>query len=195
MSAIPQNKTHENILAIASTLFAERGFAAVTLRDVADALRMKQGSLYYYIPGGKDELFVQVMEYSFQRHQTRVQEIVDQSSERTRETLYAVVDWFVDEPPIDLGRMFAGDRPNIDAQKIDALSALAYNAVRMPIISVLQRPDAQGALAIRDYDLAAMALVSIIDSIRNIPIAMSHDARKALAHQLVDMLMDGWRTR
>ena len=40
----------------------------VTMHDIASALGMKQASLYYHVPGGKEELFVEIMERSLGRH-------------------------------------------------------------------------------------------------------------------------------
>src|ERR1700754_1463940 len=45
----------EEILAVAAELFGERGYAAVSLDDVAERLDVTKGSLYYYF-ASKDEL-------------------------------------------------------------------------------------------------------------------------------------------
>jgi len=45
----------QEILAVAAELFGERGYAAVSLDDVAERLDVTKGSLYYYF-ASKDEL-------------------------------------------------------------------------------------------------------------------------------------------
>ncbi|MGW1681585.1 TetR/AcrR family transcriptional regulator [Saccharopolyspora sp. NPDC002376] len=44
-----QRVTYQRLVAVAGELFAERGYRATTLDDVADALNVKKASLYYYI--------------------------------------------------------------------------------------------------------------------------------------------------
>src|SRR3954447_20481240 len=49
MSAAPQaNERRAELLAIAATLFAERGLRATTVRDIADAAGILSGSLYHH---------------------------------------------------------------------------------------------------------------------------------------------------
>jgi AcrR family transcriptional regulator len=54
-SGVRKQLVSNEILERAAALFAERGFAATNLQDVADALDMSRTALYHYI-GGKDEL-------------------------------------------------------------------------------------------------------------------------------------------
>ena len=53
--------TAERILDAAEALFAERGFAGTTLRDVAGAVGIRTPSLYNHF-AGKDELYAAVLE-------------------------------------------------------------------------------------------------------------------------------------
>jgi AcrR family transcriptional regulator len=62
------NSTHQTILDAAERLFAERGYAAVKMHDIARAVDMRHASLYYYAPAGKEQLYVEVMERNFNRH-------------------------------------------------------------------------------------------------------------------------------
>src|SRR5688500_3338007 len=109
MSHPIDNETYKRILAVAEELFAQRGYSAVKLRDIAYAVDMKHASLYYYVPGGKEALFVQVMEHSFQRHQDGVTKAIEAAGQGLRQQLYAVADWFVIEVAMDLGRFHQGD--------------------------------------------------------------------------------------
>jgi TetR/AcrR family transcriptional regulator, cholesterol catabolism regulator len=55
-----QAKTRE-IYDTAARLFAERGYHATRIQDIANALDMNKGSLYYYF-SGKEELLMQIVE-------------------------------------------------------------------------------------------------------------------------------------
>ncbi len=53
--------TRERILEVAETLFAERGFAAVSVRDIAAGVGLNQASLYNHFPS-KQALYEAVLE-------------------------------------------------------------------------------------------------------------------------------------
>jgi AcrR family transcriptional regulator len=56
-----QRNRHREVLDTATQVFARRGYAAATVQDVADALGMLKGSVYYYI-NSKEELLFEVLE-------------------------------------------------------------------------------------------------------------------------------------
>ena len=58
----------QRILDVAEALFMDRGYSAITLRDIADELGIKQASLYYHFPAGKEQIFVAMAERLFERH-------------------------------------------------------------------------------------------------------------------------------
>lgn len=194
MTDLPDNETRNQILQVAEELFAARGYSAVKLRDIANAVGMKHASLYYYMPGGKEQLFVHVFEYSFERHQRGVIDAIETAGPSIRDQLYAVADWFVTQPAMALDHFQQGDRPKLSDTDVQRLMNQAYDALRSPIVTALAHAQDQGSVHLNDLDLAAMALISLIQSTHNIPNAYSH-VRKAIAHQLVDMLMDGWTPR
>jgi AcrR family transcriptional regulator len=46
---------------VAEHRLAARGYTSVTLKDIANQLGIKQASLYYHFPGGKENLYMEVM--------------------------------------------------------------------------------------------------------------------------------------
>lgn len=50
-------QTELSILKTAARIFAEKGYDKATLQQIADAVGIKKGSLYYYIEGKEDLLF------------------------------------------------------------------------------------------------------------------------------------------
>jgi AcrR family transcriptional regulator len=71
-------RRHAELLDVAATVFHRQGYAAATVRDIADELGILKGSLYYYIDTKEDLLFLLL---------TGVQEDVDrlrlQAAEQT----------------------------------------------------------------------------------------------------------------
>ncbi|HEY9353781.1 MAG TPA: helix-turn-helix domain-containing protein [Nocardioides sp.] len=51
-----QLEPREQILDAAARLFTERGFAATSTREIAEMVGMRQASLYYHFPCGKEEI-------------------------------------------------------------------------------------------------------------------------------------------
>lgn len=51
----------DEILTVAAELFAERGFEATTIQDIADRVGMLKGSLYYHIKS-KEQLLVEIVQ-------------------------------------------------------------------------------------------------------------------------------------
>lgn len=65
MSRPPSNQPPQRrseVLAAATRVFHEKGYAAASIQDVADALGILKGSLYYYIDSKEDLLFAIIEE-------------------------------------------------------------------------------------------------------------------------------------
>jgi AcrR family transcriptional regulator len=56
-----RDSRRSDILAAAAQLFGERGYEATTVRDIASAVNMLPGSMYYHFPS-KEELLIAVHE-------------------------------------------------------------------------------------------------------------------------------------
>lgn len=52
--------TRKKMVDAGVTLFSQRGYANVTLLDVAEHAKAPRGSIYHHLPGGKDELAAEV---------------------------------------------------------------------------------------------------------------------------------------
>lgn len=200
MTDIPNNETKEQILIVAEELFAKKGYAAVKLRDIAAKVGMRHASLYYYAPGGKEALYVEVMKRSFQRYRSGMTRAIAEADGPLPEQMRAVADWLIMQPPMDLARMVEADFPSIDPHVARELEQLAISSLTAPIIHALQRADEQGAIApLQDYGMAAMAFIVLIQNTHHIPDeAVEREVpggRRQIAHTLVNMLLYGWLPR
>ena len=59
-TAAPPDSGRDRIMDEAATLFLQQGYDATSLRDIADAVGMKAGSIYYHF-ASKDELLAQIL--------------------------------------------------------------------------------------------------------------------------------------
>ncbi len=193
MSDIPDNETRRRILDVAEGLFSKRGYTAVTLRDIATVVGMKHASLYYYAPDGKEGLYVEVMERSFKRHYDGLIEVIAGAGDDLRTQIQAVARWIVSQPPMDLSRMMHADMPAIKPEHAARLMQSAYDALRLPIADVLKR--AAGEVSVTDPDMAALALVSVLQSVHNIPAFYPDSVRQRIGLEIADMMLYGWLKR
>lgn len=94
-----QRVTYERLIMVAGELFAERGYRATTLDDVADVLQVKKASLYYYIDS-KNALLRAIYDRILGRIAEKVLPIVDldlPADERLRRMVAAHVHFVVTE--------------------------------------------------------------------------------------------------
>ncbi|NJM07260.1 TetR/AcrR family transcriptional regulator [Candidatus Gracilibacteria bacterium] len=195
MKDTPNNETRVRLLDAAEALFSSRGYTSVRLRDIAAAVDMRHASLYYYAPGGKAQLYIEVMERSMQRHRIGLEAAIRNAGGDLRAEIYAVVDWLVAQPPLDINRMNNADMHELNAEQARKLMELSYDSLRLPIGEALARAAAAGQITVPDVDLAAMGLIALIQSVHAIPPAYRSVSLAALGHQLAAMLMDGWFRR
>ena len=113
MTDAPPNLTLQRILDAAEAQFSERGYVPVRLRDIAAAIGAKHTVLYYYLPGGKEQLYVDVMTRSLQRHRLGMEAAIAQAGPDLRRQMQAVAAWLLSQPPLNLARMEASDFPAI----------------------------------------------------------------------------------
>ncbi|MDJ0756174.1 MAG: TetR/AcrR family transcriptional regulator [Ardenticatenaceae bacterium] len=197
MDHLPQNETRERIMDTAETLFMTRGYKAVRLRDIADAVGMRHASLYYYVPKGKEQLFVAVVERSLARHEREMTRLIREAGDDFRAQAYAVSDWLSSQPPIDLVRMTESDLPEINPAKAAELSSHLLMSLTKPIINAMHQAIDQGWLGIdrRDVGLSAMSLITLVQSVHHIPTDNIPDGRQVFGRRLADLLLEGLLAR
>ena len=194
---LPENETCERILEVADELFSQRGYAAVRLRDIATAVGMKHASLYYYVPGGKEQLFIEVLERNFYRHREGMTQAIQNAGIDLRDQMLAVMAWFFSQPPMDLARLYYADMPQIDPGQAERLMRLALDSLRTPVSSAIERANATGQVEIANPGLAAMSLVNLAQGVKAIPesSSMTAERREQIGGEVIDMLLNGWRKR
>jgi len=79
----------QEIIAVAARLFKEKGYRATTLEDIAVAVGMLKGSLYYYIRSKEELLYIVVREPVRQAY-NKLEEIVNSDAPIKRKIAQAV---------------------------------------------------------------------------------------------------------
>ncbi len=128
-----QNSSREAVLDAAEQLFAVRGYTAVTLKQLADRLGMKQASLYYHFPLGKEDLYVEVMLRHLEHRRSVLERLISQSEPSLRGCLLEVGVWLIQQLPLHAGRMFVSDLPELSSDNAAQIEASIYRCVFAPI--------------------------------------------------------------
>jgi AcrR family transcriptional regulator len=156
----PSGRPREaDLLAAATRLFRERGFHATSMQDLGQALGMNRGSLYHYIVG-KDELLWLILGHAFDLLEARVIPILESDAaplDRLRSAVHEhllVAAEHADELSliqIEL-RSLSGERRAQMIERRDAYEALWRAAIRDGI--------AQGSLRPFNVRLAGIGILS-----------------------------------
>lgn len=183
----------ERVLDVAERLFAQRGYTAVTLRDIAAELGIRHASLYYHVPGGKEALFEEVTTRTLTRHAQGIGRALASAPPTLEAQLLALADWLVTQPPMDLLRMSFSDLPAIHPERAQRLSRLAYDALIAPVENALTQAHARGEVADHNLPMVAGLLLGTIQSLFAAPAnVIGNPAQlRAMAHEAVRVLLVG----
>lgn len=183
----------ERVLDVAERLFAQRGYTAVTLRDIAAELGIRHASLYYHAPGGKEALFEEVTIRMLTRHANGIEHALTTASPTLEAQLLALADWLVTQPPMDLLRMSFTDLPAISPERAERLSRLAYQALIKPVEEALRQAHQRGEVANHNLPIVAGLLLGTIQSLFAAPASIVGNPAQlhVMAHQAVRVLLVG----
>ncbi|MDX1995313.1 MAG: TetR/AcrR family transcriptional regulator [bacterium] len=190
-----ENESRERVLDAAERLFVASGYAAIKLKHIAQALGMKESSLYYHFRGGKEEMYVAVMHRSYARHGVGIQQAIAQAGDDWIAQLKAVARWFLSQPAIDVMRINKADLPAINPADAAALDEAAYTALNLPIRHILERAVESDAAVVPDLDLIAGIFISMISTIDVISSEWNRKTKSQMADDLIDSWVNGLRRR
>lgn len=196
LGQIAASTARERVLEVAARLFQEHGLARVTMRDVADALGMRQASLYHHAPGGKAQLYREVFERMIAHHRAGLERAIAEAGPELRARLRAISSWYGTQRPMHFLRMMTSDMPSLGDEEAQALAAPAYAALMRPIREAFAEAEAAGAIEPRDPDLLAGSFLAVLDAVDFAEARAYGSAdRVAMAHTMVDVLLDGLTVR
>jgi AcrR family transcriptional regulator len=119
--------TREAILVVASTLYATRGYEAVSMRDVAAEVRIKPASLYYHFKD-KEALVRDALAHVF-AEKTAPMETLLQGDAPPDRRFEQFIDWFtrlIFEDPI-FSRLLTRELLDGDSKRLEYLSKTVFD--------------------------------------------------------------------
>ncbi|MCG6135625.1 MAG: TetR/AcrR family transcriptional regulator [Nostoc sp. LLA-1] len=114
-------------------MFASRGYTAVTLKHIAEHLGIKQASLYYHFPQGKEELYVEVMLWHLEQRRVRLEQLLTEAPPTLKARLQHIGTWLIQQPPLNGGRMILTDLPELSPESSAQLELAIYRCYFAPL--------------------------------------------------------------
>ena len=185
------SEARHRVLNAAERLFIQNGFNAVTVRDIAAEIGIHHTSLYHHIPGGKEELFVEVMMLNLQRHRAGLVDAIEHAAPHIRAQLHAAADWLLSQPSVDLVRLVQSDMASFKPAHAQRIEYMALESLIEPITTIFRDARQRGEIVHDDPGLIAGGMLGMIESLFSIPDSVVQKSRKAMAHLLIDSWLIG----
>ena len=184
------SSTQDRAVAAAEALLMAGGYSAMSLDAVAQAIGIRKPSLYHHFPGGKDELFMAVVERRTKEDGRCVAEAISKGTD-TFSRLLAIARHFnavaVTRPYHALNDMAA----HLPDQHRDFVRQLIADRVLAPVRAVIIEGMKAGELRKCDPEIAALTFVMLMASLGKLP--SDHPGRAGLPGFIVDLFADGLR--
>ena len=149
------------ILQSAAALFAQKGFGATTLQEVASAVGLKRTAFYYYFPS-KEKLLTALVEESTFTLQRRLTDVAERTDMAPPEMLRIVVgdygSWilshptefrFVSRTEFELPPAMAADHDRAKRQLLDSF------------VDIIRRGIEQGYFKVTDARVVALSIIGM----------------------------------
>jgi len=150
----------QRLLEVAEKLFTQKGYQAVSIRDIASAAGVTNAALYYYFPN-KDALFDEVIEHYVEKLALRLQE-AGLKADTPRKKLTAMLYEYAKNIPERRSLLFSLRRQpdGIHHKQLDHQHRRMVNRMLAPIENILNSAVEQGELTslANEYSQASLLL-------------------------------------
>ena len=160
----PAAARRDDILRIASELFAERGFNAVGMRAIADAVGMRSSSLYYHFPSKMDILHAIALDAtkSFVESQLPRLEIDGSHAERLLQLVREHVLYFWAHRVEEMVGL--RELRELDAERREEVNTYR-RAYQRALIAFVEEGKKLGEFDVEDPRIATMAVLNMINGV------------------------------
>jgi AcrR family transcriptional regulator len=185
-------ESRERLLAAAEGLFHQHGYHAVSMADIAAATGIRKASLYHHVPGGKEELFIEIASRAFARHKEGLASALGSAETDLHAQLRAAAAWFISQAPLGLLAMLQNDMPALEAAHVQNLKRELLESLWLPLIAVFEGDRVRGEIADGDTNAYVGAFVSMMDGLTYIGTqGMSSRPMAEVAEDIITMMVRG----
>jgi AcrR family transcriptional regulator len=157
------SQSRARVLDAAEKLFMERGYASVTMRDIADALSVRQAALYYHAPKGKEQLYREVVARNMTRQREGLESAIASAPMGLEAQLAAIADWLVEQAPVDMMRMIRSDAVQISEAYAQEVIQQVDQSMMQPIVRVIRAAQERGEVRPIVPEMISGMLLAIVN--------------------------------
>ncbi len=157
----------ERILREAERLFSQRGYQAVSIRELAQACGMTNAALYYHFQD-KEDIFYQMARRHFERLASALQAALDQAGDDPRARFLALGQTYAAHLRCrqDSAHVFAEAMRKLGPERAQALQTHFRRHVLKVVVDALRAGQAAGQIRALDPALAAEAFLNLLGVLR-----------------------------
>lgn len=133
--------------------------------DIAKAAGLRKASLYHHTPGGKEELFAEVVARNLGKHKEGVENAIHASALNLEAQLKAVARWLIAHAPMGLLAMLHNDLPALSTERAAQLEAKIMSHLWWPIRAVFIAAQERGEIRQVNPDMFTGAFLSLMDGV------------------------------
>jgi TetR/AcrR family transcriptional regulator, cholesterol catabolism regulator len=178
------------VLDEAEQLFRKRGYNAVTMRDIAYEVGIRQASLYYHFPS-KEQLFVAVTERVFERHKIGLEQAIQNAETNLRSQLHAAARWFLSQPPVHFLSMAHTDMPLLGEENMNKLSICYAESIFEPLGQIFAQAQERGEIRNTRTELLSGFFLSVMESIPYVTTKPGTAPTEVIVNEMISVLLDG----
>lgn len=175
-------KRYREVLGAAATVFADKGYAGASTRDIAELLQVRQASLYYYFHS-KEAALAAICELGVKDFIANLREILDDDQldaiSKIRKAIANHLSPLRTRPEADFIKVFVAHRhelPPGPRQQIAALAKTYQSLVEMLFIEGMSKGDLRDNLHPQLTTLAFLGLCNSVLINRSLPKRSTIDA-------------------
>ena len=128
-----KSSSREAVLDAAEKLFTIRGYKTVKLKHIADDLGIKQASIYYHFPFGKEDLYIEVMLRHLEHRRIVFEKLISTAKPTLEDCLFNVGVWLIKQPPLNGAKIIINDLPELSSDKANQVEEEIYRCGFAPI--------------------------------------------------------------
>lgn len=185
------NPAKQRVLDVAEIHFMRRGYASVKLRDIADELGIRQASLYYHFPNGKEELYVEMVMNVFARHQLGMEAAIADAGPDLAQQLTAISHWFFIQPSINLSAMMHTDMPALSEESEARLTTGAFTHMFTPLRRAFEGAAEREEIRAINPNVLTGIFLAIMDSMEFSGHGPDTPSREEMVEDVISVLLHG----
>ncbi len=186
------SQSRARVLDAAEELFMERGYASVTMRDIADVLGVRQAALYYHAPKGKEQLYREVVARNMIRQREGLEKAITSAPMVLEAQLAAIADWLVEQAPVDMMRMVRSDAVQISQEYAQEVIQQVDQSMMQPIVRVIRAAQERGEVRPIVPEMISGMLLAIVNWVVYFDSTQRfHVSGKVMMRQVIDVMLHG----